>query len=259
MKRAFIKDLHKNLSSDVMLQQFFNHACFALTVQISRETRRATMAPRGKDADLQTQEVLQAVVLADSFAHHFRPISIHMPKVLIPLAATPMLEYTLEFLAAGGVQEIFVFCCAHAEIIERYVEETELRRRLGTVTLHILVARAPCFSAGDALREVEAAGVIKSDFVLVPGDVVANLQLAPLLAAHKARREADREAVLTTVMKRIPPGHRSRRAGACTDRAFLMRPTQLFAVHRPLACSHARTCAWTRKHARAHINICVLT
>ena len=173
------------------------------------------MAPKGgkKDDDLAQQEVLQAVVLADSFASHFRPMTFQMPKVLMPLGSVPMIEYTLEFLAAGGVQEIYIFCCAHADEVERYIVESDMERRLATVSLHVLKSQGECMSAGDALREVEARGVIKSDFVLVPGDVIANLSLAPLIAAHKARREVDRDAVLTTVMARVPASHRARRGG----------------------------------------------
>ena len=174
-----------------------------------------SMAPKGgkKDDDLAQQEVLQAVVLADSFASHFRPMTFQMPKVLMPLGSVPMIEYTLEFLAAGGVQEIYIFCCAHADEVERYIVESDMERRLATVSLHVLKSQGECMSAGDALREVEARGVIKSDFVLVPGDVIANLSLAPLIAAHKARREVDRDAVLTTVMARVPASHRARRGG----------------------------------------------
>eukprot|EP00962_Isochrysis_galbana_P021308 scaffold6285_cov121-Isochrysis_galbana.AAC.20 len=112
-----------------------------------------------------------------------------------------------------GVQEVFIFCCAHSAEIERYIRESELELRLATLRLHVLAAKGQCFSTGDALREVEAHGGITNDFVLVPGDVVANLQLAPIIAAHKARRESDRDSVLTTLMARVPPRHRSRRAG----------------------------------------------
>lgn len=167
----------------------------------------------GKDSDLHTDCVLQAVVLADSFTQQFRPVTYQMPKVLMPLANVPLIEYTLEFLAAGGVQEVFIFCCAHSAEIERYIRESELELRLATLRLHVLAAKGQCFSIGDALREVEAHGGITNDFVLVPGDVVANLQLAPIIAAHKARRESDRDSVLTTLMARVPPRHRSRRAG----------------------------------------------
>lgn len=173
------------------------------------------MSPKKKqpDEDLEQTQVLQAVVLADSFASNFRPFTVDEPKVLLPLANVPLLEYTLEFLAAGGVQEIFIFCCAHADKVRAYIKETDLERRLATVALRLLVANGACLSTCDALRDVESRGVIKSDFVLVPGDVVSNLSLAPLLAAHKARRETDRDAVLTTVMKQVPISHRARRGG----------------------------------------------
>ena len=93
------------------------------------------------DQDLEQRDVLQAVVLADSFAKNFRPVTWTMPKVLMPLANVPMLEYTMEFLAAGGVQEIFIFCCAHAESVERYVRESKLVRRLATVRVHVVEER----------------------------------------------------------------------------------------------------------------------
>ena len=186
------------------------------------------MAPKGKekDSDLQQQDklqvcsrtsfavvcdaplahsfrrtCLQAVVLADSFASNFRPITFSMPKVLMPLANVPMLEYTLECLAAGGVQEIFIFCCAHADKVEEYIKESDLARRLASVKLKVLLSQAPCYSAGDALREVEARGVIVSDFVLVPGDVVANVALGPLITAHKVSRIAHAH----TIARRLLP------------------------------------------------------
>ena len=172
------------------------------------------MPPKQGDADLRQETKMQAIVLADSFAKNFRLVTLEMPKMLMPLASLPMIEYTLEFLATAGVQEVFIFCCSHGEQIQRYVRDTQLERRLGTLKLHVTQAQGQCYSAGDALREVEALGVIKSDFVLVPGDVVANMQLAPVIAAHKTRRETqDRDTVLTTLMKRVPPHHRSRRAG----------------------------------------------
>jgi translation initiation factor eIF-2B subunit epsilon len=43
--------------------------------------------------------------------------------VLLPLVNIPMIDYTLEFLVAGGVQEIFVFCCAHAAQISEYLKQ----------------------------------------------------------------------------------------------------------------------------------------
>ena len=40
-------------------------------------------------------------------------------------------------------------------------------------------------SMGDAMREVDARSLITNDFVLVNADVVANINLAPIIDQHK--------------------------------------------------------------------------
>ena len=46
--------------------------------------------------------------MAESFASKFKPMSTSLPKCLFPLANTPMILYTLEFLAANNVKEVFL-------------------------------------------------------------------------------------------------------------------------------------------------------
>ena len=62
--------------------------------------------------------------------------------------------------------------------------------------VHLLVD-ADCRSPGDALRFVYGRDCVKGDCVIVPGDVVANVNLAPALAAHRRRHAADKNAILT--------------------------------------------------------------
>lgn len=56
--------------------------------------------------DVSRQQKLQAILLADSFSKSFRPITLEGPKVLLPLVNVPMIEYTIEFLAQNGVEEV---------------------------------------------------------------------------------------------------------------------------------------------------------
>lgn len=49
------------------------------------------------------------------------------------------------------------------------------------------------------MRIIDQKDVIKSDFVLVSGDTVSNMDLAPALAAHRQRRAADKNAIMTMV------------------------------------------------------------
>ncbi|KAJ1672594.1 translation initiation factor eIF-2B epsilon subunit, GEF, partial [Spiromyces aspiralis] len=67
------------------------------------------------------EEVLQAVIIVESFDDYFQPISLKKPRCLLPLCNVPILEYTLEFLANSGVQEAFLFCKSHPQQIKDYV------------------------------------------------------------------------------------------------------------------------------------------
>ena len=60
----------------------------------------------GGGDDAKREQKLQAILLADSFSKSFRPITWENPKVLLPLVNVPMLEYTIEFLAQNGVEEV---------------------------------------------------------------------------------------------------------------------------------------------------------
>ena len=70
----------------------------------------------GGGEDSKRDQKLQAILLADSFQKAFRPVTWETPKVLLPLVNVPMLEYTIEFLAQNGVEEVFdkllVNCCS---------------------------------------------------------------------------------------------------------------------------------------------------
>lgn len=70
-------------------------------------------------------------------------------------------------------------------------------------------------SVGDAMRELDAKQLIDTDFILVTGDVVSNMKLDKVLEEHRARRQADKSAIMTMVLKKASPLHRSRYVCAC--------------------------------------------
>jgi hypothetical protein len=67
---------------------------------------KAAKASADQSEDVKREQKLQAILLADSFGTSFRPVTLDGPKVLLPLVNVPMIEYTLEFLAQNGVEEV---------------------------------------------------------------------------------------------------------------------------------------------------------
>lgn len=62
-----------------------------------------------------------------------------------------------------------------------------------------VIVSTMCKSAGEALREIDVKDIVTSDFVLVSGDVVSNMDLGAAVRAHKARREKAKSSLMTIV------------------------------------------------------------
>ena len=153
-------------------------------------------------SDSKHEQKLQAVILADSFTSTFRPVTLDktQPKVLCPLNNVTMLDYSIEFLAGAGVEELFVFCVHGAETVEQYVQNSTWTSSIKVTC----VKDSNCTNAGDALRELDKRNLVQSDpFILMSGDVVTNVDIVPALAAHKARHKKDNSAIMTMLLKRV--------------------------------------------------------
>ena len=126
----------------------------------------------GKAVQLKEDDrITTAIVIADSFDHRFTPITLETPRALIPLLGQPTINYTLEFLVSGGMKKIYLFCCAHAQKIVEYVEDSWVST-LDDVEVVFVVSNSAA-SIGDALREIhnKFEDEIKTDFLLVQGRV----------------------------------------------------------------------------------------
>ncbi|KAK3690014.1 nucleotide-diphospho-sugar transferase [Podospora appendiculata] len=184
--------------------------------------------PTKAGAEEKREDVLQAVVLADSFQDRFRPFSLEKPRCLLPLANVPLIEYTLEFLASNGVQDVFIYCGAHSEVIEDYIHNSmrwNPAHGISPFASVEFIRVSDATSTGDFLRDLDGRNLISGDFILVHGDVVANVSLDAALAKHRARREANRDACMTMVLREIgDQPHRAARTRVITP-VFVVEPS----------------------------------
>ncbi|CAG8439895.1 7381_t:CDS:10 [Ambispora gerdemannii] len=169
------------------------------------------MSPTSKSSgkNLESETSLCAVLLADSFNERFRPITLEKPRCLLPLCNTPLIEYTLEFLAVAGVQEVVLFCREHVDQIKAYLNASKWNRSYSAIKITTIIT-PEARSVGDVLRELDAKQLISSDFILVTGDVVSNINLEQVLAAHRDRKLVDKNAIMTMVVKEASLLHRTR-------------------------------------------------
>ncbi|KAF2152615.1 translation initiation factor eIF-2B subunit epsilon [Myriangium duriaei CBS 260.36] len=164
---------------------------------------------KGRGEAEEVEEPLQAVVFADSFETRFNPLTLEKPRCLLPLANTPLIEYTLEFLVASGVQEVYFYCGAHTAQLEDYLSTSKWTSRTSPFDVFEIL-RSTSNSIGDAMRDLDKRAMLGGDFLVVYGDIISNLTLAPALAAHKARKAVDKNSIMTMLLRQAGMDHRSK-------------------------------------------------
>ncbi|KIP09509.1 hypothetical protein PHLGIDRAFT_102716 [Phlebiopsis gigantea 11061_1 CR5-6] len=165
----------------------------------------------GKEKDLAGEDdVLQAVILADSFNRRFRPLTVGKPRCLLPVCNATLLDWTFESLALAGVQEIFVICRSYAAQVKAAIQESKWSKPTSGIKIVPIITSKETFTPGDAMRDIYTHGIIKTDFVLVMGDLVSNVRIDEVVRIHKERRKTNKDAIMTMVVKESGATHRTR-------------------------------------------------
>ncbi|KAH8819541.1 nucleotide-diphospho-sugar transferase [Xylogone sp. PMI_703] len=196
------------------------------------KAKKAAGGGNAKKAEEEREESLQAVVVADSFETRFSPFTLEKPRCLLPLANTPLIDYTLEFLAMSGVKDVYLYCGAHTTEVENYIHSSKWDPLAAPASPFNLleIIRTTSRSVGDLMRDLDARDIITGDFLLVHGDLVSNLSIEPALAAHRARRTADKNAIMTMILRSGGLGqHRTKSQGVTP--VFVIDPTKNRCIH----------------------------
>ncbi|EIW60017.1 translation initiation factor eIF2B catalytic subunit epsilon [Trametes versicolor FP-101664 SS1] len=184
----------------------------------------------GKDKDIaEEDEVLQAVILADSFNKRFKPLTVGKPRCLLPICNATLLDWTFESLALAGVQEIFVICRSYADQVKAAIRDSKWSKPSTGLKIVTIMTAKETFSPGDAMRDIYTHGIITSDFVLVTGDLVSNVRIDEVVRAHKERRRTNKDAIMTMVVKESGAQHRTRSRGE--SGVFVLDPETSECLH----------------------------
>ncbi len=134
---------------------------------------------------------MKAVILAGGEGTRLRPLTLSTPKPVVPVVDRPFLRHQLDLLSCAGVHEV-VFSIAYRP--ERVTAEFGDGRDFG-VTIRYAVEEVP-LGTGGAVRN--ALPLLDERTVVLNGDVLTDLDLSAVVAAHLAQK-ASATIVLTPV------------------------------------------------------------
>jgi len=124
---------------------------------------------------------MRAVVLVGGFGTRLRPLTLSVPKPMLPIGHVPMIARLVARLGRGGVTEVVLALGFRPEpFLEAFPNGY-----CGDVALTYAVEPEPLDTAGAIKFAAEFAG-IDDTFVVANGDVMTDLDVADLVAAHRA-------------------------------------------------------------------------
>jgi mannose-1-phosphate guanylyltransferase len=124
---------------------------------------------------------VQALILVGGEGTRLRPLTVTVPKPVLPLVDRPFLVYMLEWLRRHGVDDVIMSCGFLA---------TSVRNVLGDgsqldLRLRFVEEPEPRGTAG-ALKYAE--GLLEDRFLMLNGDVLTDIDLTAQIAQHEETR-----------------------------------------------------------------------
>ncbi len=126
---------------------------------------------------------MKAVVLVGGEGTRLRPLTLSVPKQMLPIVGVPMIERVLGHLARHGIDEAVL---SLGYLPDAFTAAYPDGHTAG-VRLSYAVEPEPLDTAG-AVRFAADFARVDDTFVVVNGDVLTGLDLSALVAFHRARR-----------------------------------------------------------------------
>ena len=116
---------------------------------------------------------MKAIILAGGRGKRLSPITDYVPKILIPIKNTPIIEWQIKYLKKYGVNEIIICTGYKTKMIENYLS----MKNIG-IKIKFSIEKLP-LGTGGAIKK--AGKMIKDkSFFVINGDIITNIDLRKL-------------------------------------------------------------------------------
>lgn len=142
---------------------------------------------------------MKAVIMAGGYGTRLRPLTVKLPKPMIPIANRPMLEHIVLLLKSHGFDDIIMLTYFFPEAIEEHFGDGS---RFG---VRITYRQDPRGGLGTAGAVGSARDLLDSPFLVISGDVITDFDLTEAMDFHRGRKDPA-TLVLTRVNNPLPFG-----------------------------------------------------
>lgn len=134
---------------------------------------------------------MQAVIMAGGFGTRLRPLSVNIPKPMVPMVNRPMLHHIIELLKKHGFTDLIIMLYFQPEVITDYFGDGS---KFG-VKIRYLRPESDLGTAG-CVKFAEKH--LTDTFMVISGDVLTDFDLTKAVKYHESRK-----AMATLVLTRV--------------------------------------------------------
>ena len=142
------------------------------------------------------EESRKAVIVGETFTSLLNPLTSDTPCLLLPICGIPIIEFMLDSLSSSSIiKEIII-------IVKKLNDFEQLDKYLKRYhkNLNIKIIQNEEFQCvGDCLRKIFAEKLISTDFVLIRGLLISNVDIDELYNIHLQNKTKDKNCILTTL------------------------------------------------------------
>jgi len=125
---------------------------------------------------------MKALILVGGFGTRLRPLTLSLPKPLVPFANMPMVMHQIEALVKAGVDHVVLAVNYRAEIMEKEMKKHAERLN---ITISMSQETEPLGTAGPLALAKDVLGADGQPFFVLNSDIVCEFPFTELLEFHK--------------------------------------------------------------------------
>ena len=126
---------------------------------------------------------MRALILAGGEGTRLRPLTLTRPKPALRLVDRPFIQYMVDWVAKHGIDEVVIACGFGAGAVREALGSNRGRG----LRIDFVEEPEPLGTAGP-LRLAAEEGLLGERFLVLNGDVLADLDLTALIRSHEAER-----------------------------------------------------------------------
>jgi len=124
---------------------------------------------------------MTGVILAGGFGTRLRPLTINIPKPMVPIANKPILHHIIKLLKKNGIKDLIIILYHQPELIKDYFKDGE---KFG-VNIKYIISDEDLGTCGATALAKE---YLKDDFLVISGDILTDFNLSEIINFHLKKK-----------------------------------------------------------------------